>query len=65
MNKYSLGKQKTLAELCVEKDTRIEELVSYIRHLADCNDTCTKNILGEVCDGCRCGKSEITPPIEE
>jgi len=26
MNKYALGKQKTLAELCVKKDDYIQEL---------------------------------------
>ena len=56
MNKYSLAKQKTLAELCVKKDKRIEELIDHIKHSAISSDECTRNILGQVCDGCRCGK---------
>ena len=59
MNKYSMGRQKTLAELCVKKDSRIAELVNYIKHAAESSDVCTKDILGEICDGCRCNKSVL------
>jgi hypothetical protein len=65
MNKYDLTKQKTLAELCVKKDSRIDELSAYIKYLANHSDICTKRILGEVCDGCRCVKAGKINPAEE
>jgi hypothetical protein len=62
MMEYSMIKQKKLAELCVKKDSRIDELSAYIKDLADYSDTCTKSILREVCNGCRCGKAgKINP----
>jgi hypothetical protein len=63
MNKYSMRKQKTLAQLCVEKDSRIDDLVAYIKHSSESSNTCTRNILGEVCEGCRCGKSPAPAEI--
>ena len=65
MNKYDLTKQKTLAELCVKKDSRIDELSAYIKDAAKYSDICTKNILHEVCYGCRCGKADKINPLEE
>jgi hypothetical protein len=35
MNKYDLTKQKTLAELCVVKDSRIDELETALKLIAD------------------------------
>jgi hypothetical protein len=64
MMEYSMIKQKKLAELCVKKDGRIDELSAYIKDLANHSDICTKRILGEVCDGCRCGKAGKINPVE-
>jgi hypothetical protein len=64
MNEYVLIKQKTLAELCIKKDTRIEELSNYIKHLGIHSDTCTKNILGKICEGCRCSKAGKINSVE-
>ena len=33
-----------------------ERLRGWIRVEGGCNDTCTRQILGEVCQGCKCGK---------
>ena len=33
-----------------------ERLRGWIRVEGSCNDTCTRQILGEVCQGCKCGK---------
>ena len=35
----------------------IERLRGWIRVEGGCNDTCTRQILGEICPGCRCGKA--------
>jgi hypothetical protein len=40
----------------VEMLNEIEHLREWIKREADANDTCTFNVLGEVCDGCQCGK---------
>lgn len=34
----------------------LKHLREWIKIEADANDTCTRYILGEICDGCRCGK---------
>lgn len=34
-----------------------ERLRGWIRVEGGCNDTCTRQILGEVCPSCRCGKA--------
>ena len=38
-----------------------ERLRGWIRVEGDRNDTCTRQILGEVCHGCRCGKTLPEP----
>ena len=35
----------------------IERLRAWIAEEGVRNNTCTKNVLGKVCDGCRCGKA--------
>lgn len=35
-----------------------ERLRGWIRVEGARNDTCTRQILGEICDGCRCGKAQ-------
>ena len=34
-----------------------ERLRGWIRVEGGCNNTCTRQILGEVCHGCKCGKT--------
>jgi len=40
-------------------------LAAEVRRLqaveGECNNTCTRQILGEVCHGCRCGKTLPEP----
>ncbi len=58
MNKYSLGKQETLAELCEKKDKQINELASEFQdfvtqygcdcghpHCTRCQDTFDANLI--------------------
>ena len=40
----------------IELLNEIEHLREWIKYEADANDTCTRDVLGEICDGCRCGK---------
>ena len=37
----------------------IRRLRVWIRRQSDVNDTCTFNVLGEVCEGCSCGKLDM------
>ena len=57
MNKYTLGKQKTLADLCEKKDKKILALEQWIESEGVVNDTCTYHILGKVCTGCKCPRA--------
>ena len=43
------------AEVC-RLQAENERLRGWIRVEGGCNDTCTRQILGEVCQGCKCGK---------
>ena len=38
-----------------------ERLRGWIRVEGGCNNTCTRQILGEVCHGCKCGKTLPEP----
>ena len=38
-----------------------ERLRGWIRVEGGCNNTCTRQILGEVCHGCKCGKTIPEP----
>ena len=40
----------------IEMLNEIEHLREWIKYEADANDTCTFDVLGEICGGCRCGK---------
>ena len=40
-----------------------ERLRGWIRVEGGCNNTCTRQILGEVCHGCRCGKTLPEPAL--
>ena len=39
----------------------VRRLRGWIRKEGDHNDTCTRQILGEVCHGCKCGKTLPEP----
>lgn len=39
------------------RDTEISTLKEAIRELGNTTDTCVYDILGEVCNGCRCERS--------
>ena len=39
-------------------DTIKAPLLEWIRQEGDANDTCTKDITGEVCSGCKCKHKE-------
>ena len=40
----------------IEMLNEIEHLREWIKLAGDADDTCTRNVLGEICDNCRCGK---------
>jgi len=42
----------------IEMLNEIEHLREWIKSEADANDTCTRDVLGEICEGCRCGKAQ-------
>ena len=42
-----------------EAANRIEQLIDYIERSSIATNTCTENILGEVCCGCECGKADV------
>ena len=41
-----------------QKNRKIKSLTEWIEQAGENTDTCTKNILGAICKGCRCGKSD-------
>jgi len=55
MNRYSLGSQKTLSELCIKKDERIKELEKALQDLI--NTACE-------CDGWESFPSEAIKKAE-
>ncbi len=53
MNKYAMGRQKTLAELCESKDVIISELEDKLK-LAYCHEVGADSITGlDCCDDYR------------
>jgi len=40
-----------------QKNKRVKALSEWIEQDGENTDTCTKDILGVVCNGCRCGKA--------
>lgn len=40
----------------IEMLNEIEHLREWIKFAGDADDTCTRGVLGEICDGCQCGK---------
>jgi len=42
-----------------QKNKRVKALTEWIEQTGENTDTCTKNILGTICTGCRCGKADI------
>jgi hypothetical protein len=63
----------TEREMCQELFEECRQLLRYdgidnkrlrewIKSEADANDTCTRDVLGEICDGCRCGKQVPNDP---
>ena len=61
------GHSASYEDVCNAVDREIslreenERLRGWIRVEGDRNDTCTRQILGEVCHGCRCGKTLPEP----
>lgn len=45
--------------------TEIEHLRAWIRQTGEQVDICTRNILGEVCSNCRCGKAKPSPDFPQ
>ena len=61
------GHSASYEDVCNAVDREIslreenERLRGWIRVEGDRNDTCTRQILGEVCHGCKCGKTIPEP----
>jgi hypothetical protein len=41
-----------------QKNKKIKALTEWIEQSGENTDTCTKNILGMICKGCRCAKAD-------
>lgn len=48
---------KALRKAWIKADNENQALKSWIKQHGEATDTCTYNILGEICDGCRCKRS--------
>ena len=61
------GHSASYEDVCNAVDREIalreenERLRGWIRVEGGCNNTCTRQILGEVCHGCKCGKTLPEP----
>lgn len=45
--------------VCTRAADEIERLRDWIRREGMHNNTCTYPVLGEICEGCRCGKDRL------
>ena len=52
-----LARNEVLMEIIADMRKETEWLRAWIRVEGGCNNTCTRQILGEVCPSCRCGKA--------
>ena len=52
-----MARNEVLMEIIADMRKETERLRGWIRVEGGCNNTCTRQILGEVCPSCRCGKT--------
>lgn len=53
------GDEHGFAKLQRDAIAEIQRLREWIATEGTNSDTCTRNVLGRVCDGCRCGRAVV------